>query len=155
MILHTIIGVGLMFSGLFLPTLSIVTEPTAKLLALGLPQVDGGVLVEVTRMGMVATIIFLGVVYLWTFVDTLWPGFLGLLMLIFCGYAPAPKILNMFFGNPMVVMIFIPDDLRLRHRAQQYRRLAGALADDARLHRRPSVGHDGDLSGGELLRGLP
>ena len=106
MIIHTLIGVGLMFSGLFLPCLSTVAEPTAKLLSLGLPQVDGGVLVEVTRMGMIATMIFLGVVYLWTFVDTLWPGFLGLLMLIFCGYAPANQILTMFFGNPMVVMIF-------------------------------------------------
>lgn len=106
MIIHTLIGVGLMFSGLFLPCLSTVAEPTAKLLSLGLPQVDGGVLVEVTRMGMIATMIFLGVVYLWTFVDTLWPGFLGLLMLIFCGYAPANQILSMFFGNPMVVMIF-------------------------------------------------
>lgn len=106
MILHTLVGVGLMFSGLFLPNLSVVAEPTAKLLELGLPQVDGGVLVEVTRMGMIVTMVFLGVVYLWTFVDTLWPGFLGLLMLIFCGYAPATKVLSMFLGNPMVVMIF-------------------------------------------------
>lgn len=48
----------------------------------------------------------------------------------------------------------LPDDFCLRHCAQQYCRLAGPLADDARLHRGPSVGDDGDHSGGELLRGL-
>ena len=57
-------------------------------------------------MGMVNAMIFLGVVYLWTFVDTLWPCFLGVLMLAFSGFTPAPRVLSSFLGNPMVVMIF-------------------------------------------------
>ena len=38
--------------------------------------------------------------------DTVWPGLLGIVALIFSGYAPAGKVFSMFLGNPMVVMIF-------------------------------------------------
>ncbi|MDO5536330.1 MAG: SLC13 family permease [Desulfovibrionaceae bacterium] len=104
---HIVVGVVIMFSGHFLPAFSRVVEPSEKLLAMGFPQVDGGLLISVTHMGMVVTMIFLGVIYLWTFVDTWWPGFLGLAALIFGNVAPAGKVLGMFFGNPMVGMMLI------------------------------------------------
>lgn len=104
--LHVLIGLSIMFSGHFLPSLSMVVEPSEKLLALNLPSADGGLLLSVTRTGMIVSMIFFGVIYLWTFVDTIWPGLLGIVALIFSGYAPAPQVLQMFFGNPMVVMIF-------------------------------------------------
>lgn len=105
-IIHTIIGLVIMFSGHFLPNFSMVVLPDAKLAPLNLPAVDGGVLLSVTHTGMIVTLIFFGVIYLWTFVDTVWPGLLGIVALIFSGYAPAGKVFSMFLGNPMVVMIF-------------------------------------------------
>ena len=105
-IVHVIVGLTLMMSGHFLPPLTKVVPVDDRLVSLGLPVVDGTVTIAITQMGMIVTMIFLGVVYLWTFVDTLWPGLLGVVMLIFSNYAPAPKIMSMFMGNPMVVMIF-------------------------------------------------
>lgn len=105
-IIHTIIGLVIMFSGHFLPNFSMVVPPDAKLAPLNLPAVDGGVLLSVTHTSMIVTLIFFGVIYLWTFVDTVWPGLLGIVALIFSGYAPAGKVFSMFLGNPMVVMIF-------------------------------------------------
>ena len=124
-IVHTLIGLTIMLSGHFLPCLSMVVEPSEKLLALNLPQVDGGLLLSVTRTGMIVSMIFFGVIYLWTFVDTLWPGFLGVIVLIFSGFAPAPKVLQMFMGNPMTVMIFF---LLFIAAAIVYSNLAGWLA---------------------------
>ena len=105
-IIHTVIGIGLMFLGHVLPCPSLVVPVSDALVAAGFPVADGNAVITITRMGMVNAMIFLGVVYLWTFVDTLWPCFLGVLMLAFSGFTPAPKVLNSFLGNPMVVMIF-------------------------------------------------
>ncbi|HIW00212.1 MAG TPA: hypothetical protein H9894_03365 [Candidatus Desulfovibrio intestinipullorum] len=103
---HIVIGLLIMVSGYFLPQISKVVPANEKLIAMGLPVVDGQVTLQVTEMGMIITMTFLAVVYLWTFVDTIWPSLLGIAALIFSNYAPAPKILSMFLGNPMVVMIF-------------------------------------------------
>ena len=105
-IIHTAIGIGLMFLGYFLPCPSMSVPVNDALVAAGFPVVDGSAVITITRMGMVNAMIFLGVVYLWTFVDTLWPCFLGVLMLAFSGFTPAAKVLSSFLGNPMVVMIF-------------------------------------------------
>lgn len=105
-IIHTVIGIGLMFLGHFLPCPSLSVPVNDALVAAGFPVVDGNSIITITRMGMVNAMIFLGVVYLWTFVDTLWPCFLGVLMLAFSGFTPAPKVLSSFLGKPMVVMIF-------------------------------------------------
>ena len=105
-IINTVIGIGIMFLGYVLPCPSMTVPVNDALVAAGFPVVDGNAVITITRMGMVNAMIFLGVVYLWTFVDTLWPCFLGVLMLAFSGFTPAPKVLNSFLGNPMVVMIF-------------------------------------------------
>lgn len=124
-IIHTIIGLAIMFSGYFLPCPEIVVEPSEKLMALNLPAVDGGLLLSITRMGMIVTMTFFGVVYLWTFVDVLWPCFVGIAAIIFSGYAPVGKVYNMFLGNPMVVMIFF---LLMLAAAIVYCNLAGWFA---------------------------
>ena len=105
-IIHTVIGIGLMFLGYVLPCPSLSVPVNDALVAAGFPVTDGTAVITITRMGMVNAMIFLGVVYLWTFVDTLWPCFLGVLMLAFSGFTPAPKVLSSLLGNPMVVMIF-------------------------------------------------
>lgn len=124
-LVHTLIGLTIMFSGHFLPCPAMVVETSDKLLALNLPQVDGGLQLGITRTGMIVSMIFFGVIYLWTFVDTIWPGLVGLLALIFSGFAPAPKVMQMFLGNPMVVMLFF---LFMVAAAIVYSNLAGWLA---------------------------
>ena len=105
-ILHTVIGITIMCLRHVLPCPSLVVPANDALMAAGFPVADGSAVITITRMGMGNAMIFLGVVYLWTFVDTLWPCFLGVLMLAFSGFTPAPRVLSSFLGNPMVVMIF-------------------------------------------------
>lgn len=124
-IIHTIIGLIIMFSGYYLPCLSMVVEPTEKLLALNLPQVDGGLQLSVTRIGMIISMTFFGIIYLWTFVDTVWPSFVGIAALIFSDFAAPGKVMSMFLGNPMVVMIFF---LLMLASAIVYCNLAGWIA---------------------------
>ena len=103
---HILLGLSIMFFGRYLPAPSLIVEASDTLIQMGFPQVDGGVLISITPIGMTILSLFVGVVYLWGSVDTLWPGFLGVLLLGFSSYAPMPKVLSMFMGNPMVVMIF-------------------------------------------------
>lgn len=105
-IIHTAVGIALMCLGHVLPCPSLTVPVSDALVAAGFPVTDGQAVITITRMGMINTMIFLGVVYLWTFVDTLWPCFLGVIMLSFSGFTTAPKVLSAFLGNPMVVMIF-------------------------------------------------
>ena len=61
-VVHTIIGLLIMFSGHFLPCPSLVVEATEKLQALNLPAApDGGLTLSVTRIGMKVSMIFFGV----------------------------------------------------------------------------------------------
>lgn len=60
----------------------------------------------VTPMGMKVFGIFLGMIFLWSFVSILWPSLLGIVALVVCDYAPLPKVLAMSFGDtvPLLVM---------------------------------------------------
>ena len=104
--IHTIIGISIMLFGRYIPAPSMVVESSERLINMGFPQVDGGVLLSITPLGMTIIMLFAGVVYMWGLVNTLWPGFLGVILLGFSGYAPMPKVLNEFMGNPMLVMLF-------------------------------------------------
>lgn len=105
-VIHSIIGILIMFSGYFLPGPSLIVEPAAKYAALNLPTVDGGLLLSITRMGMIASMIFFGMVYLWTAVDLVWPSLFGVCMIIFAGFMKAPQVLNGYVGNPTVSNAF-------------------------------------------------
>lgn len=103
---HTVIGICIMMFGRYIPSPELVVASSEKLISMGFPQVDGGVMLSITPMGMTLVTLFAGVVYLWGLVNTLWPGFLGVVVLGFSGYAPMSKVLSDFLGNPMLVMIF-------------------------------------------------
>lgn len=105
-LVHTIIGISIMVFGRYIPPPSMVVESSERLIEMGFPQVEGGVLLAITPLGMTIIMLFVGVVYMWGLVNTLWPGFLGVIMLGLSGYAPMPKVLSEFMGNPMLVMIF-------------------------------------------------
>ena len=54
----------------------------------------------VTEVGVKVLGVFLGTMYLWTFVDTLWPSLFGVLMLGLTGFGSFNGLLSSTFGNP-------------------------------------------------------
>lgn len=59
----------------------------------------------ITPMGMKVLGIFLGMIFLWSFVSILWPSLLGIVALIISGYAPLPKVLHMSFGDTVPTLV--------------------------------------------------
>lgn len=81
--IHCVVGVLIMLLFAFLPPFGPVTEVGVRVLG-----------------------VFLGTMYLWTFVDTLWPSLLGVLMLGLTGFDGFNSLLTSTFGSPIVVMLF-------------------------------------------------
>ncbi|CAK7070101.1 MAG: hypothetical protein DELT_01829 [Desulfovibrio sp.] len=59
----------------------------------------------ITPMGMKVLGIFLGMIFLWSFVSILWPSLLGIVALIICGYAPLKQVLGMSFGDTVPTLV--------------------------------------------------
>ncbi|MCB2214777.1 SLC13 family permease [Desulfofustis glycolicus] len=106
MLIHSLIGISLMVFGRFVPPPSIAVPVNDKLQAAGIPLDGGAHQLAITAEGMVIIGLFLGVVYLWTFVDSLWPSFLGVALFGMTSHMAMPQVLNQFMGNPMTVMLF-------------------------------------------------
>lgn len=60
----------------------------------------------VTPVGMQVLGIFLGMIFLWSFVSILWPSLLGILALGLSDYAPMKKVLLMSFGDVVPILVF-------------------------------------------------
>lgn len=104
--IHIAIGLFIMFAGYFFSSPEFLVTPSEKLAAMNFPQIGDKIAVSLSPVGMIVLCTFLGVIYLWTFVNTQWPGFLGILLLGVSSYAPMNAVLSSFLGNPMVVLIF-------------------------------------------------
>lgn len=65
-----------------------------------LPPID-----PITPMGMKVLGIFLGMIFLWSFVSILWPSLLGIVALIISGYAPLRQVLHMSFGDTVPTLV--------------------------------------------------
>lgn len=76
---HSIIGIIIMFGFGFIPPIAPITELGMKILG-----------------------IFLGLIYLWSMVDMLWPSLLGVFAFAFSGYASMAEILKLTYGNETV-----------------------------------------------------
>ena len=83
-LIHSLIGVGIMVFFRFLP--------------LNLP--------EVTSVGMEVLGIFIGTLYLWTFVDPLWGSLMSIAMVGLSNYMPMAGLLKEAFGAPVVAQVF-------------------------------------------------
>ncbi len=59
----------------------------------------------ITPMGMKLLGIFLGVIFLWSFVGLLWPSLLGIVAMVLVGYAPLPRVIHMSFGDTVPTLI--------------------------------------------------
>ncbi|TGE34967.1 citrate transporter [Desulfosporosinus fructosivorans] len=60
----------------------------------------------VTAIGMQVLGIFIGVIYLWSFVGILWPSLLGLIALGISDYATMPEVLLKSFGDTVTILVF-------------------------------------------------
>lgn len=103
---HIAIGFFLLFSGYFFSSPEFFVTPTDKLISMDFPQVAEKIAISLTPSGMIVLGVFLGTVYLWTFVDTIWPSFLGVLLLGSSPYLDMNKVLTSFMGSPIVVLVF-------------------------------------------------
>lgn len=74
--IHSIIGVLIMFGFGYLEPFSTVTPLGMKILG-----------------------VFLGLIYLWSFVGTLWPSMLGILALTLTGFGSMGEVLKLSFGD--------------------------------------------------------
>lgn len=83
-LIHSLIGVGIMVFFRFLP--------------LNLP--------EVTPIGMEVLGIFIGTLYLWTFVDPLWGSLMSIVMIGFSNYMPMPALIKEALGAPVLGQVF-------------------------------------------------
>ena len=83
-IIHSIIGVAIMLFFRYLP--------------LNLP--------EVTPVGMQVIGIFIGTLYLWTFVDPAWGSLMAIAMLGFSDYMPMAGIIKEAFGSAVTQQVF-------------------------------------------------
>lgn len=66
-----------------------------------IPPID-----PITPLGMRVVGIFLGMIYLWSFVTILWPSLLGIIALGLSGYAPMNKVILSAFGDRVPVLVF-------------------------------------------------
>lgn len=80
--IHTIIGLSIMIFFRFIPNFPLVTDT-----------------------GMEIFGIFLGTIYLWTFVETLWSSLISIVMVGLSSYAPMEQVLSSFIGNPVVIIV--------------------------------------------------
>ncbi len=104
-IIHIIIGISIM---LFLPYVGspeFVVSHADKLVEMGFPEVDGGVKVYLSDIGMQVICIFIGLIYLWTVIDTVWPGFIAIFLLGISDFGTMNQVLTMYLGNPTIVFL--------------------------------------------------
>ena len=59
----------------------------------------------ITPIGMKVLGIFISMIYLWSFVELLWPSLFGILALGFSGYDTMPKVLLRAFGDVVPVLV--------------------------------------------------
>ncbi len=58
-----------------------------------------------TKQGMAAVGIFMGLLWAWTFVDFIWPSFLGMIAVGFTGFMTVDQAFTAGFGNTTTIMV--------------------------------------------------
>lgn len=61
----------------------------------------------ITPVGMKILGVFIGSIYMWSFLDILWPSLLGLVALCLTGYAPIGTIMQTSFGDSVSILIVL------------------------------------------------
>lgn len=82
--IHSAIGIGFMVGFPMLPPIEPITE-----------------------VGMHVLAIFVGMVYLWSTVNSIWPSILGLFLMAMSGFAPLSEVARGAFGADIVVLMLL------------------------------------------------
>ncbi len=98
--IHICIGLAIMFFGPFFASPEFMFELTPRLKELALPMVENKAIIQLSPLGWTASIIFLGTVYLWIFVDTFWPSLVAMACIGLSPLVPLPQLLAQYLGNP-------------------------------------------------------
>lgn len=61
---------------------------------------------DITPLGMNILGIFIGIIYCWTFVDSIWPSIISIALLGISGYDNMWNTVIQAFGNPVVIQMF-------------------------------------------------
>ncbi len=104
-VMHTLIGLCIMLFGRYIPAPSITVEASERLANLGFPIIDGSAVVSISTSGMLALSLFIGVVYLWSTVDTFWPSVLSIILVGMSEFGPMNKTLATFLYNPLIIYL--------------------------------------------------
>lgn len=64
------------------------------------------VIEPITPLGMNILGIFIGIIYCWTFVDSIWPSILSVVLLGMSGYDNMWNTVTQAFGNPVLIQMF-------------------------------------------------
>ena len=83
-VFHCVIGICCMFGFGYLPAISPITPAGMRILG-----------------------VFIGSIYMWSFLDILWPSLLGLVALCLTGYAPMGTIMQTSFGDSVSILIIL------------------------------------------------
>ncbi len=105
-LIHTIIGVAIMLICPFLNSPQFAFPTSERLEGMGFPVVDGMAMISLSPAGWVAVTIFIGLLWLWIFVDTFWPSILALIVIALNPLYPLPEVMALYFGNPTTYFIF-------------------------------------------------
>lgn len=104
-VLHTLIGLCIMLFGRYIPAPSLSVEASQRLIDLGFPIIDNSAIVSISPSGMLALSLFIGVVYLWSTVDTFWPSVLSIILVGMSEFGPMNKTLATFLYNPLIIYL--------------------------------------------------
>ncbi len=105
-LVHSLIGLAIMFIGPLLPSPKFAFPVTDKLTKMGFPVVDGNAIITLSEAGWVAAIVFLGLLYLWIFVDTFWPSIVGFLAVAMNPHYQIGQAMMQLMGHPVTFMLF-------------------------------------------------
>ncbi len=105
-IVNTIIGLSIMILGPFFDSPQFLFPSSPQLIELGFPIVNNQALITISDAGWTASIIFLGLIWLWTTVDTLWPSLLSLVLLALSPHFQLPTLFAQYFGFPTIAFLF-------------------------------------------------
>lgn len=103
--IHSCIGIAIIVLGPFFQSPEFSFPATPKLIEMGFLQVGDNVLIPMSDAGWTASIIFLGLLYLWIFVDTLWPSLFGMVAITFSPHFKVAQIIPAYLGNSTTFMI--------------------------------------------------
>ncbi len=105
-LIHTLIGLAIMLLGPLMASPEFYFPANPRLEAMGIPIIDGNAIIAMSAAGWTAATVFIGMLWLWVFVETFWSSLIGVLLIAFSPHFPLPQFMAQYMGNPTTFLIF-------------------------------------------------